>query len=815
MKREHAHILVVGISLAFINLSIAGQGVAAADYYVDPSGNATASGTQDDPFATVQQAQQAIRRLNRQGVLTRPVNVIFRKGLHFLVEPLVLTSPDSGSKAASVIYRAAQGGGVTLSGGRRITSWQKKDGRIYQVQLPEVAAGQWYFRHLYIGGKRGIRARSPNYGPAPNCYRRLVGVKRTPRSKPLTDPKQIETHKSMNTNFTKKGPLGAFDTYTLQVHPEDIDLTDWDNLRDCEIVALKKWATLRKKIESINIATGEITLQQPHALYFAHNSPKKGYSYFVENALELLDAENEWYLNRKTGVLYYIPEAGVDMATVEVIAPALTELLIIHGTSEEPVSNIHFRDLTFAHAERFLPSSGHHGRQACFDYRGNDEEGYMESAITWWHARNCSITGCDIKQLGGGGVALMDGCADIVIEGNHIHDISGNGISAGRELKGPNVPQRVRIANNHIHHCGQVYFGACGIFAATTRYTVIANNLIHDLPYTGISSGWWAPGQHYTKWPDNNEETHHMVIERNHVYDVMQQVTDGGCIYTMRPQPDSYIRFNHLHGVRANTVDSSSIESQGIFFDSFTAGFTVEGNLIYDCVGGPIRRNKPSRDEDYVWRGNSFDMANHYPQCPHQDNLEPNEFTLVAEFSLNEKIPNKKPQWIVGKNKHEDIAGHYGLIIRGDRPGVVLNYGGKGRSVFLFSDRPASCRTVTRLAATFDGKTLALYLGRQSVGNVEVPNPRPKGKGKFTIGRRPDGFAPFKNGRINYIGLWDKVVNTNEIANLPQNSDNQSGPIFQWHRTQKAKDIAVDFDDVRRRAGLESIWKRKVGTEKQ
>jgi len=808
MKRKHIPIFVVGISLAFWNVSNARQTAAAIDYYVDPSGSATASGTQDDPFATVQQAQQAIRRLNRQGVLTRPVNVIFCKGLHFLTEPLVLTSQDSGSQAASVIYRAAKGHGATLSGGRRITGWKTNDGRVYQVHLPDVAAGQWYFRHLYIGGKRGIRARSPNYGPAPNCYRKLVSVKRTPPPTPLTDPAQIETNKSMHTGLTKKAPLNAFDTYTLQVNPDDINLTDWDNRRDCEIVSLKKWATLRKKIESINVATGEITLQPPHALYFAYNSPKKGYSYFVENALELLDAENEWYLNRKTGVLYYIPQAGVDMATVEVIAPALTELLTIGGTPEEPVTNIHFRNLTFAHAERFLPASGHHGRQACFDYRGNNEQGYMESAITWWHARNCTITGCDIKQMGGGAVALMDGCADIVIEGNHLHDISGNGISAGRELKGPNVPQRLRIANNHIHHCGQVYFGACAIFAGTTRHTVIANNLIHDLPYTGISSGWWAPDQHYTKWPDNNEETHHIVIERNHVYDVLQQVTDGGCIYTMRPQPDSYIRFNHLHGVRANTVDSSPIESQGIFFDSFTAGFTVEGNIIYDCVGGPIRRNKPTRDEDYVWKENSFDIRSAYPQWPHMDTLEPDAFTLLAEVSLDKQILNDNTQWIVGKNKHDNTSGHYGLIMRGDRPGVVLNYGGKGKSAILFSTQPASSIAVTRLAATFDGKTLTLYQAAESVGNVQVPNPRPKGQGQLSIGQRPDGLGTFTNGQIHYIGLWNKVLTTNEIASLPLNTNVHSNPVFQWSRNRKTKNVAIDFEEVRQRAGLESTWKK-------
>jgi len=146
--------------------------------------------------------------------------------------------------------------------------------------------------------------------------------------------------------------------------------------------------------------------------------------------------------------------------------------------------------------------------------------------------------------------------------------------------------------------------------------------------------------------------------------------------------------------------------------------------------------------------------------------------------------------------------------MRGDRPGVVLNYGGKGKSAILFSTQPASSIAVTRLAATFDGKTLTLYQAAESVGNVQVPNPRPKGQGQLSIGQRPNGLGTFTNGQIHYIGLWNKVLTTNEIASLPLNTNVHSNPVFQWSRNRKTKNVAIDFEEVRQRAGLESTWKK-------
>ena len=77
---------------------------------------------------------------------------------------------------------------------------------------------------------------------------------------------------------------------------------------------------------------------------------------YLENALEMLDESGEWYLDRPARTVYYMPRPGEDMAKAEVIAPALEKLVELRGTLDQPVHNIRFQGITFAHGGWLLPS---------------------------------------------------------------------------------------------------------------------------------------------------------------------------------------------------------------------------------------------------------------------------------------------------------------------------------------------------------------------------------------------------------------------------------------------------------------------------
>jgi len=139
-------------------------GFAAADpieIHVAPTGDDAADGSRAKPVASLIGARDAVRRLRAAGK-AGPVRVVVADGTYRFAEPLVLTPEDGGSAEAPVRYEAAPGAKPVFSGGRSIAGFKAVGEGVWAAQVPEVAAGRWYFEQLFVDGKRAVRAREPN-----------------------------------------------------------------------------------------------------------------------------------------------------------------------------------------------------------------------------------------------------------------------------------------------------------------------------------------------------------------------------------------------------------------------------------------------------------------------------------------------------------------------------------------------------------------------------------------------------------------------------------------------------------------------------
>ena len=339
------------------------------------------------------------------------------------------------------------------------------------------------------------------------------------------------------------------------------------------------WAINRLPIESIDASAGVVVLKPPHAV--GHNAirPNSGRWCYFENSLDLLDAPGEWYLDRHTGVLSYRPLVGEDMKAAEVIAPVVGRLAELKGTPENPIRNLHFRGLSFQHSDCQLPDGGYMGIQACHCTQGKNWSrpwSRVPAAILLDCAEGVSFEDGELAHLGGCGIELVTRCCDCLIQGNDVFDISGNGVMVGGPRSEEEVPKDNRISNNHVHACGVEYYGAIGIWLGFTQRSIVSHNLVHDLPYSGISVGWqWNPDP--TPCKEN-------VIENNHVFGVMKRLCDGGCLYTLGLQPGTIIRGNHFHDARRSQF-AQGAPNNGIFIDQGSKGYLFERNVIYDNGG--------------------------------------------------------------------------------------------------------------------------------------------------------------------------------------------------------------------------------------
>ena len=572
------HILRITILATLLGLAAAAS---AKEFHVAPGGDDGAAGSPGAPFATPARAQKAVRAFLAQGG-TEHVTVVLGAGTYRLAEPLVFGPADGGSADRRVTWRAAEGETVTLSGGAGVTGWKRGDAGVWTAKVPGVAEGTWYPRHLWVGGRRATRARWPNLG---------------------ADPPYVE--------ITGGGLAGDAKDFTLQLQPPA--LKRWDGLEDAEIVVLKLWSALRKRVAAVDPQAGTVTLRPPHVKGSNSNRARKGMWAYFENSPDFLDAPGEWYLDRRTGLLAYRPRDGEDPNAVEAVLPRLERLVVLAGTPQEPVRNLHFVGLRFAHTDWPLPEVGHDGRQAFFWYGGRavpEEVAFPKSAVHGRWADGCSLQGCTVEHTGATAVRMEEGCRRCDILGCRIADAAGNGVMAGvhgdpgRREKGasaplppePPLPQHLRIARCVVEECGATFPGAVGVWVGFARDVAVTHNRIRRLPYTGISIGW--------QWNPAPTSAAGVTVSHNHITECMRLVGDGGGIYSLGWIPGTVLEGNVIHAIRRNRYCIGA-PNNGIFFDQGSKGFLVKDNVIFDTAAKPVRFNQCQRDW-HTWEGNTL-----------------------------------------------------------------------------------------------------------------------------------------------------------------------------------------------------------------
>jgi hypothetical protein len=497
---------------AIAGVVVIATAAAAADLYVAPEGSDANSGTQTQPFATLERARDAIRALKQAGPLKEPVTVWLQGGIYPLSREVRFGPEDSGTAACSITYAAAGAEPVVLDGGRRIQGWKRHDARLWVANVPEAARREWAFRQLYVNGQQRVRARTPNQG-----YLRVAAC-------PEGTPKTVNYHKDCQTFEFKPGDIRA----------------DWTNLAEVEVIVYHFWTDSHLPIQSVDTTSNLVTFAHKAGKTFTDDFTEEGARYIVENVFEGLNAPGEWYLNRRTGQLFYYPLPGEDLARAEVVAPFAPAHLRLDGdpAARRYVEHLRFRNLFFQHTRFELPRGN-----------SNDAQGSasIPAAITLCGARSCAFEHCRLSDLGTFAFDVMAGCADNQFVGNEMAHLAAGGIrvNGGTERNPPwERTLNNRITDNWLHHYGLDYPSAVGVLLMNTEGNTVAHNHIHDGGYTGVSVGWvWG----YRRSVSQNNR-----VEYNHIHHIGGVLSDMGGIYTLGVSPGTVIRNNHIHDVDAN-----------------------------------------------------------------------------------------------------------------------------------------------------------------------------------------------------------------------------------------------------------------------
>jgi len=479
-----------------------------AHLFVATDGDDANPGTEERPFASLQRARLAVRRLTACG--KEPVTVSVRKGTYCLSEPLAFSPEDSGAPEAPITYLASPEGSVTISGGLKLECrWRPFRDGIAMCELPQVKMGGLDFAQLFVNGKRQIRARYPNYDPSePGASGYLRAGGRLPED--LRDPCPGPDDDMTFSGGSPRGVLFDPTTFTTRTwaHPEEAVI---------HIYQSGYWGNLQWRLKGLDREANVLWFgeggHQMGAKWFERPCDVNQHSrFFVENVFEELDAPGEWYLDRREGLLYYLPPEGMELETAIVEVPVLRQALRLTGTQRDPVHDVTFCGFRFAHtAATFLDEYSVPSLSDWAIHRGGTV--FLEGA------HNCRVERCWFDAVGGNAVFVNNHNRGIVVTGCKFTETGDSAICFVGSLELTNGTQRsfpyeCQATNNLVHDCGVFGKQIAGVYISRAKRITAGHNLMYNMPRAGICIGDGTWGGH--------------VIEYNHLHDTCRETGDHG-----------------------------------------------------------------------------------------------------------------------------------------------------------------------------------------------------------------------------------------------------------------------------------------------
>ncbi len=520
------------------------QGATTADFYVATNGDDTWPGSISQPFRTVDRARLAVQALKTQ-LSGRTITVFIRNGTYFLPATWTFTLVDSGTATTPIVYANYPGEAPVISAGQLLTNWVQNSNGRWQTTLPLGT----YFTQLWVNGARRYPART-----TPNGYLYVTGA------------------------YSTTGSTTTVDQLSYDIPPAGGVPATMANLGDVDLIVFEAWNVSHMRIVSVNTTTRRIVTKK--------TLKKSGYSGFIPghhfllaNVKEALKQPAQFYLDRSSGVLTYIPKAGEVLGSAEIIAPKLQQIL-----TASQLSYVTFQGLTFAHSDWQVPTDGYVGSQA---------DATTPSALSLTNSTGVVFEGDTIAHTGAHGIefqgpGIPGGATPYLaqFQDGLIYDTGAGGIRVGAKVTTCNtdqtVPQNVYIGNNLITGGGRVLAGAYGIHVGDAHHILIEHNEVSDFYNNAVGVGF--------NWNYSCNRSHDNIVQFNHLHNLGQGVTSdmGGVYYLSGLNTGNKILNNKVHDVNH---DPAGYGGWGLYTDQGALGVLVQNNLVYRTTDASLHVN--------------------------------------------------------------------------------------------------------------------------------------------------------------------------------------------------------------------------------
>lgn len=519
--------------------------------YVAPMGTEAGDGSEAGPFGALEKARDAVRALKKSHGGTLPkggVRIVIRGGSYSVERTLSLTAEDSGTAEAPVVYQAESGRTSVLGGGAKITGWKpisdaalrdKLDPsvrqRVLEADLKALGVTSWGEAtalrrrpELFVDGRPQTLARWPNEG--------FVKTGEVLGKETFKVWNSIDGCRDGKFRYVEDRPTRWLDEPDVHLY----GYWFWD------------WYEEYQKVAAIDAEARTFTLARPYSQY----GYRKDQRYYAVNIFREIDSPGEWYLDRRSGKIYWLPPEGVDGSKAQTVLSVFDQpFMALNG-----VEHVLLVGLTLQE-----------GRGDGIHIRGGAD---------------CLVAHCTLQRLGGDAV---------VIEGGQHHGIFACTMNTlgcgGAQVAGGD--RRTLTAGRHfVENCTvsdisrlkRTYTPAVHLDGCGNR---IAHNLFEHMP----SSAMRIEGNDH-------------LIELNVIRNVVQESDDQGGL-DMFGNPlyrGVVIRWNRWTDIRGGTLSGAA----GVRLDDMISGVTICGNIFERCGGVAFGGVQIHGGKDNLVDGNLF-----------------------------------------------------------------------------------------------------------------------------------------------------------------------------------------------------------------
>ena len=496
-------------------------------FYVSSQTAPRAEGSKDYPFASLEDARDAIRTARGREPGLR-YGVCVTRGRYALKASFTLTHADSGTAQSPLLIVAEPGTLFCGSMAVPVTALEAMTGGVYRFNYTKLTG--------CAVAKPGANFRMPFNVPELFCKGERLHLAQWPNEGWATIEKIIHQGTMMNDGSVsdssdpkKKRPterIGGTFQYSGDAPSRwDVQKGVWLHGYWCF-----DWFDDVGRVESIDRDKKQIKFERPHqyGLRQGNPSPRR---WRAVNVKEELDVPGEYYVDAESGYIYLILPNGATAQDVRVSVGENSLFVLQH------VQHVQIKGFIF-------------------------EENNVD-ALSIRDSSSVNVENCTIRNIRKIGI-YMQGGEKNMIAGCDVHDTGTGGITfIGGDRKtltpGGHVVENCRIwrfATHQLTYANGLMIGGVG--------NIARHNFLHDAPHQAVGIS-------------GNDH----VFEYNIVSNVLTAADDAGALYKGRDPScrGNVIRYNYWTHIGSPRGHGNA----AIYFDDGDGGDFVIGNIFFQC----------------------------------------------------------------------------------------------------------------------------------------------------------------------------------------------------------------------------------------